>query len=102
MAIDFVPAGFPNTVSGTFHHTFDLTDATSYGGGFLSSFGGDVDAARAEVLRGLVAGEAYFNIHTSVFPGGEIRGDIQAVPEPSTVTLMALGLGAVWRRCRRH
>ena len=104
VAIDFVPAGFPNSVSGIFNHTFDLTDAASYGGGFLASFGGDVDAARAGVLAGLVAGQAYFNIHTPppFFPGGEIRGDIQAVPEPSTITLLALGLGAAWRRRRPH
>src|SRR5262245_3558567 len=38
VAIDFVPAGFPSTTAGTFTHDFDLTDATSYGGGFLSMF----------------------------------------------------------------
>ena len=96
VAIDFVPAGFPSAVSGTFNHVFDLTAATSYGGGFLAGFGGDVDAARAAVVTGMLAGEAYFNIHTPVNQPGEIRGDIeqvQPIPEPSTIALLTLGLG---------
>lgn len=102
VAIDFGPAGFPNATSGVFSHTFDLTSASSFGGGFLTSFGGNVDAARAGVVAGLLAGRAYFNIHTPTFPGGEIRGDIQAVPEPATFTLLALGLAAAYRRRRTH
>jgi hypothetical protein len=94
VAIDFVPAGFPNTDSGTFNHTFDLTDAASYGGGFLSMFS-DVDAARMAVVSGLNSNLAYFNIHTDAHPGGEIRGDIQVVPEPATILLMGAGLGAI-------
>jgi len=45
----------------------------------------------------LEAGEAYFNIHTDVFPGGEIRGNLQvaAVPEPSTWAMMILGFVGV-------
>lgn len=47
--------------------------------------------------------EWYFNIHTSTFGGGEIRGQILPVPEPSTLALTVLGLGGllVWRVRRR-
>lgn len=105
VAIDFVPAGFPNVASGSFDHSFDLTDAASYGGGFLASFGGDVDAARAAVITGLIAGDAYFNIHTpppAGFPTGEIRGDI--VPRPAQIpaagplVLLALGVATLLLR----
>lgn len=44
----------------------------------------------------LMAGNTYFNIHTSTYPGGEIRGQLMpvVVPEPSTLTLAGLGLVA--------
>ena len=37
----------------------------------------------------------YFNVHSTVFPGGEIRGQIRAVSEPGTLVLMALGLAGI-------
>lgn len=40
----------------------------------------------------------YLNLHTTAFPGGEIRG--QVVPEPSTFLLAALGLLGLG--CRRR
>lgn len=43
----------------------------------------------------------YINVHTAANGGGEIRGNLQAVPEPSTYSVV-LGLAAagfaVWRR----
>jgi hypothetical protein len=36
----------------------------------------------AELLRAIRAGVAYVNVHSSVFPGGEIRGQLVAVPKP--------------------
>lgn len=101
VAIDFVPAGFPS-MPGVFNGTFDLTQAVSYGGGFLGSFGGDVDAARMALIMGLNSNQAYFNIHTAAFPSGEIRGDItQVVPEPSAMFLMGAGLASVLLLRRR-
>ena len=47
----------------------------------------------------------YVNIHsTPNFAGGEIRGQIVPVPEPSTLALLGLGAGSVgwWIRRRRR
>lgn len=51
----------------------------------------------------LFAGNLYMNIHSTAFPGGEIRGQLTVVPEPGTVALGVLGLGAlVWASRRRE
>jgi len=40
----------------------------------------------------LFAGYLYMNVHTSTFPGGEIRGQLLLVPEPDTLALVAMGM----------
>lgn len=102
VAVDFVPAGFPNTTSGMFAHSFDLGNAASYGATFLANNGGSVDAARATLLAGLSGGLAYFNIHNTVYPGGEIRGDIAPVPLPAGLLLFGSGVLAVFGVARRR
>jgi hypothetical protein len=95
--------GFPAGVtSGSYDHTFDLTLPTSFSGAFITANGG-VSGAEAALAAGLDAGRAYFNIHTTFLPGGEIRGFLAAVPEPATLPLLGLGgiaLLAVMRRRR--
>lgn len=59
----------------------------------------DVTPAQANVL---LAGNGYFNIHTTRNRGGEIRGQINVVPEPSTYLLMATGLGGLLLVARRR
>lgn len=53
----------------------------------------------------LLNGNTYFNVHTNVFPGGEIRGQLSVVPEPGTVALTLAGLltmgGVYLRRVRK-
>lgn len=48
----------------------------------------------------LLAGLWYVNIHSSQFPGGEIRGQMQVVPLPAAAWLLLSALGAlgVWSR----
>ncbi|MEO8737718.1 MAG: CHRD domain-containing protein [Edaphobacter sp.] len=74
-------AGFPNMTSGTYTNTFDLAT-------FAFSNGG----TEAALIAGLNDGTAYTNIHDAEFPGGEIRGQISAVPEPGSLLLLSTGL----------
>lgn len=68
--------GFPAGVtSGTYEHTFDMTDSNSYNSAFVTA-SGSVAAALQRLLAGMQNGTAYFNIHTTIFPGGEIRGNL--------------------------
>jgi hypothetical protein len=81
--------------SGTYNNTLDMTLAPSYNPAFVTLNGGTVAGAFDALLNGLEAGDTYFNIHTNVFPGGEIRGFLAAVPEPSTWAMMILGFAGV-------
>jgi len=85
--------GFPlGATTGTYLQTFDLTLASTYNSAFITANGGTVAGAQAAFIAGLLSGQAYFNIHTTQFPGGEIRGQLQAVPEPATLFLLATGI----------
>lgn len=56
----------------------------------------------ADQVTQLEGGQWYLNIHSTAFPGGEIRGQILPVPEPSVWALLGLGLGAgLWRLRKR-
>lgn len=94
--------GFPlGGTSGTYDHTFDMAVAGSWNPAFITNNGGTVGSAFNALVAGLDAGRGYLNVHTNVFPGGEIRGLLQPVPEPATVGLMLAGLGLVGWRMRR-
>jgi hypothetical protein len=85
--------GFPlGATSGTYMSTISLLDAGSYNPAFVTAQGGTVAGAEAALLAGLAAGQTYFNIHDSTFPGGEIRGILAPVPEPGTMLLSGLSL----------
>ena len=88
--------GFPATLSGTYSHTFDLMDPAIYTAGSRNNFGGGTAAgAEAALIAGLDAGWAYSNIHNEVYPGGEIRGLLGAVPEPSSILLVSAGIAGL-------
>lgn len=58
--------------------------------------------AEADLIAGLLGGQTYLNIHTNLFPGGEIRGQLQAVPEPVTLLLLGSGLAGVAMKVRKR
>ncbi len=98
--------GFPTGVTtGTYLQTFDLTLASTYNPAFIAAHGGTVASAQAAFIAGLLNGQAYFNIHTMQFPNGEIRGQLQAIPEPGTLLLLTSGIAGaigVLRKRREH
>lgn len=70
-------AGFPTGVtSGSYDGTFDMTLASSYNATFIAAQGGSVSGALAALLAGMRAGTSYFNIHSTMYPGGELRGNL--------------------------
>jgi hypothetical protein len=84
-------AGFPNTTSGTYDTTIDLS-TFSFGGG----------GTEAALIAGMNNGTAYTNIHNATFPAGEIRGQIGATPEPGTLLLLGTGVTGMVSLIRRR
>jgi len=96
-------AGFPlGVTSGSYDNTLDMTLASSYNPAFITAHSGTIAGAEAFLASSFAAGKSYFNIHTNQYPGGEIRGFLQPIPEPSSFFLAgaaAVGLLAWgWRR----
>jgi len=90
-------AGFPlGVTSGSYNQTFDTLAASTWNPAFIAANGGTPASAEATLAAGLAAGQAYLNIHTTNFPGGEIRGFLLAASVTSavvpTLSQWAIGL----------
>jgi len=81
-SVIFPFSGVPSTTSGSIPQQTFAINATQVG----------------YLMNGLL----YFNVHTANFPGGEIRGQILAVPEPGALVLLGIGSAAVGWKLRRR
>lgn len=77
---------------------FGATSGGLSGSGILTRAG----FTTQQLIDAMLAEETYVNVHSTTFPGGEIRGQLRIVPEPATAMgLLAVGTVALVRR-RRH
>lgn len=68
--------GFPlGVTSGSFDRTYLMTQAGTWNPAFVTANGG-VTGAETTFVAGVAAGQSYLNIHSTTFPGGEIRGSL--------------------------
>ncbi len=73
--------GFPSGVTaGTYDQTFNMLLASSYNPSYVTNNGGTPASAWAALRAAISAGKAYLNIHSTMFPGGEIRGFLNLCP----------------------
>lgn len=94
--------GFPlGVTSGSMDTTFDMSLASSYNSAYITANGGTPATAYAAFHQKMLDGLTYFNIHSTVNPGGEIRANLVLVPEPATMAVLGLGAFAALRRRRK-
>lgn len=90
--------------SGTYTNTINMLSSASYSSAYLAAHGGTAASAETDLLAAMASGKAYLNLHSTTYPGGEIRGFITTsvpVPEPGTfLPAAALVAGALLRRRR--
>lgn len=81
---------------------------TPFATGVGGTFSGKWDAPEGNgtilllQLPNILAGRAYINFHTTQFPGGEIRGQLTGVPEPTSLLLFGTGGFALIAKLRNR
>ena len=65
-------------------------------------FDGFVDITDSGDIASLMSGNMYLNVHTAANGGGELRGNLVAVPEPSSLAVIGLASIAFVSRRRRR
>lgn len=85
--------------SGSYTSTIDLLSSASYSSAYLAAHGGTAASAETDLLSAMTIGKAYLNLHSSAYPGGEIRGFIYQVPAPGMLSLV--GMCGLLNRRRR-
>ena len=98
----------PTTAGGT--GSFTQNAGVKYGisglGGFSNSASSGGFSGTVTILEGdeagLLAGKFYVNVHTAANGGGEIRGNLVAVPEPAETVALTGGLIGAFALLRRY
>jgi hypothetical protein len=74
------PVGFPSGVTaGSYSHLFDLSQPATFNPYYIAA-NGSVSSAMNALFNALHDGKAYFDLHTTAYPDGEIRGFLVNVP----------------------
>ena len=86
--------------SGSYTSTINMLSSATYGASYTAAHGGTAASAETDLLSAMSIGKAYLNLHTTAYPGGEIRGFITLVPAPGMLSLIGM-CGALTGRRRR-
>ena len=96
-------SGFPTgETAGNYSVLLNLLDPAIYNPAFVAANGGTAAGAASALMAGIAGHQAYLNVHTTAYPGGEIRGFLVPVPEPANWAMLAGGLAIVGWRMRRR
>jgi hypothetical protein len=75
---------------------FNLGDSSFYNSAFITMQGG-LSQAESALIAGIENGQTYFNIHTTLNPGGEIRSQLLPLGVPGPI--VGAGLPGLLAAC---
>ena len=70
--------------------TYDTSQPGTWNAAFITNNGGSTQGAEAALAAALQDGRAYFNVHTALFPSGEIRGFLVPQSTPAIGSIPTL------------